>query len=229
MFQEPAAVRLEGRHHPQVAEPIQQQGRAPVLGVVDPGDERLQHHPVGVRPRRREHVRRQRVQRGEGILRPGPGRLPGAMGQRLQDVALPVLEHHHLPAALQRQAVLVAQLRAGDHPGDQRLGRGPLQHRLTQAARRRAGHPQQVEIAPGVPVVHEQFLGDQLLQHRVVALEGGEHVDVLADLGQQVLGQVAGPAAGLPHRLHGVDRPPGLGHLERGRPGLEFPLDAYVG
>ena len=62
-------------------------------------------------------------------------------------------------------------------------------------------------------VVGEQALGHELQQHVVVALEGGEDVEVCAQPHEAVTGHESGAATGLAGLLQGVERVPGLSGL----------------
>ena len=68
----------------------------------------------------------------------------------------------------------------------------------------------------------QEFLGDQLQHHHVVALKGGEYVRVFFENGQQVFGHVASSTGGLTHLLDGVGGMRGVGHLQCGGMRLRF-------
>ena len=73
-----------------------------------------------------------------------------------------------------------------------------------------------------VRVVREQPLGDELVEHRVVALERHVHVEVGPQPGDPVGGEEALAAAGLPAGLDGVGGMPGRHCLHPGGEHLEL-------
>ena len=80
-----------------------------------------------------------------------------------------------------------------------------------------------------VRVSGQQFFGDELDQHVVVAFEGGEHIGVAAQCDQPVLRQIACAAAsfaGLLNRGAGVPR---ADRLQAGSPGFQFALCLGIG
>ena len=142
--------------------------------------------------------------------------------------SLAVLEDLELPAPVGDGDLLVAAGHGADQPLDERPRGGALEHHLADLLGDEGGAAPAVQRAELVPVAGEQPLGDQLQQHRVVALEGGEDVGVGLQAGQPVLGQVAGAAARLAARLDGAGGVPGLRGLETGGPGLQLPLPVLV-
>ena len=107
--------------------------------------------------------------------------------------------------------------------------RSAFQHPLAGEV---GGEPHPLHRAHALDVVGvggQQLLGDQLGQHVVVALEGGEHVGVGLERDQPVLGEIACAAAGFAGLLDGAGGVPGVGGLEAGRAGLQLALLLGVG
>ena len=137
---------------------------------------------------------------------PGLPRLAQPQRQRLEQVPLAVLEQVELPAAVGRALLAVAARRGGDEALDEAAGGGALDDGPGELAGAEPHHAEGVEVAERVAVVGEQALGDELEQHRVVALERREHVGVGLEGREPVDGEVARAAARLAAGLDGGRR-----------------------
>ena len=150
-------------------------------------------------------------------------------GDRGDHVLLAVLEHLELGAAVEEAALFLVVLPGIEDRLDDRLRRSAFQHPLAGEV---SGEPHPVHGAHALDVVGvggEQFLGDELDQHVVVALEGSEHVGVGLQRDQPVLGEIACAAAGFARLLDGPGCVPGVGGLQARGPRLQLPLLLGVG
>ncbi len=228
MLQEPGAVGVQAAQGVEAAH-LAQQGTGVGVGAgLDAGHEGFEDPALQVRPGDEEHVLTEPVE-GLEVVAIGMRGDAHPPGQRLQRVPLPLGEHQGLPAAVDHRQLV--GLTAGG-PGQSfhhGAGRGPLGDGLPHCPRGGLDDAGPVEFAPQLPVVGQQRLGHQLQQNGVVALEGGEDVDIGAQRGQPVLGHVPGPAAGLAAALQGLVGEAGRHRFQPGGEGLQLALVAFGG
>ena len=189
VLEEPALLGLDDGQRVQAAEPVMAAGSAGVAGAA-PGHPRPQPPPVGVGRSARGAGGRGAGGRGKGAgVRPPPPARRGRSGG--EPGAWRPFKHRALPAAVHHGARGVAARRRGHEALDEPAGRGALDDRAGDPARAQAHHAEGVEVPEGVPVLRQQALGDELEQHRVVALERREDVGVGPQCREPVLGEVA--------------------------------------
>ena len=140
-------------------------------------------------------------------------------GHAGEHVLLAEAQHRELVVGVEQPGLLVPLVAAGQHvldPLEQLVHRGPLEHRLDREPGHEADHAELVHLLELARVVGEQPLGDELQQHVVVALEGGEHVGVGLERGEPVGREVARAAARLAALLDGAGGVPGAERLGAG-------------
>jgi hypothetical protein len=123
---------------------------------------------------------------------------------------------------LSRRAEVVLLLGVGrdvvPDPAEELAGGGALGEALDHRVGDELRHPPGVELAEVLAVAGQHALRDELQQHRVVALEGGEDLRVGLARAEVRGGQIAETAAGLAAGLDRLDRVPGGDRLDAGRP-----------
>ena len=163
--------------------------------VLDPGEDLAGVHPVV-----------------DAALEPA--------GDAAEHVLLAEAQHRLLVGRVEQAGLLVPLVAAGQHVLDRReqlAGAGPLQHGLDRQPGDEADHAELVHVLELAGVVGQQALGDQLEEHVVVALEGGEDVGVGLERVEAVGAEVARAAARLAALLDGAGGVPGAERLEPGR------------